>query len=235
MQHIKNRKSLLLGVTKVKSVPVIAKVLKVRSVAESTYVLTIDRNGFAFEPGQSVTLGVRGEPVNREYSIYSGANDKELEFIIREVKQGTLSPALRKMQPGSEVDLYGPYGKFTLNLKELARPHYLIATGTGIAPFHSYVRTAKDELNYTILHGVREVEECYEAGEYAPKRYIPCVSKNPGKFFHGRVTDYLNAQPNLNKEAYYYLCGNQQMIHEVYELLLRRNIPANHIFSEAFF
>ena len=106
-----------------------------------------------------------------------------------------------------------------------------IASGTGIAPFHSYIRSF-DELDYTIIHGIRYQEEAYDKENYPSARYISCTSKDTSGTFHGRVTDYLRTRPaDLN--AVHMLCGNSNMIHEVMDILTEGSayivVPEAHV------
>ena len=91
------------------------KVLNIRDLSPSTYILRLERKKLDFKPGQCFNLGLKGSGINREYSIYSGVDDSYLEFLIKEVKRGSVSPALRKVKPGDEVALHGPYGAFIIS------------------------------------------------------------------------------------------------------------------------
>ena len=74
---------------------------------------------------------------DREYSLYSGGEDPWFEFLVREVEDGLVSPALGMLRPGDEVELDGPYGRFVLERPgDTSRRYLFIATGVGIAPFH---------------------------------------------------------------------------------------------------
>jgi ferredoxin-NADP reductase len=132
------------------------------------------------------------------------------------------------------VDFDGPYGKFIVERPNDTARHYLfIATGVGIAPYHSFISTYPD-LDYTVLHGVRFMRERYEHEFYAPDRYICCLSQEAGGDFQGRVTDYLRAHP-VAPGTICYLCGNNAMIAEVYDLLRAQGVPGDELFSEIFF
>jgi len=91
-----------------------AKVLSIRILTESTYILRIERNKFKFIPGQCVNIGLVGSAVNREYSTYSGTKDTYLEFLIRKINGGAVSVGLSQLTPGEEVTLDGAYGTFTI-------------------------------------------------------------------------------------------------------------------------
>ena len=92
-----------------------AKVLSVRHLSDSTYILQIERNKFKFIPGQCVNIGLVGSGVNREYSTYSGTNENYLEFLIRKVAGGSVSVGLSQLIAGQEVTLDGAYGTFIIN------------------------------------------------------------------------------------------------------------------------
>ena len=108
-----------------------------------------------------------------------------------------------------------------------------IATGTGIAPFHSFVRSYP-ELEYLIIHGTRFSEENYESAHYANERYVHCVTQENGGCFQGRVSDYLLKNPQ-GTNKHYYLCGNRNMLNEVYDILRDQKVSGSNIMSEVFF
>jgi len=211
------------------------KVLNIRDLSPSTYILRLERKKLNFKPGQCFNLGLKGSGINREYSIYSGVDDSYLEFLIKEVKRGSVSPALRKVKSGDEVALHGPYGAFTISSNKAKKTLFtFIATGTGIAPFHSFVRTYPD-LDYRIINGVRTAEERYEYNDYDRKRLTTCVTRDDcWSGFKGRVTDYLQ-QHYIDPTQIYFLCGNQGMIQKGYDLLRIKGVSGDQIFTEAFF
>ncbi|PIQ96159.1 MAG: oxidoreductase [Nitrospinae bacterium CG11_big_fil_rev_8_21_14_0_20_56_8] len=210
------------------------KIIEKRDLSPSAYALRLERNQFVFRPGQCVNLGLPGSGVNREYSTYSGTDDPYLEFLIKEVPVGTVSSALRKLEGGMEVELHGPYGSFVLQPEKIGNARFVfIGTGTGIAPFHSFVRSYPG-LDYRLICGIRESNERYDAGDYDPERTVFCVSRENWEGYNGRVTDYL-LENEVDPACIYYLCGNQKMIYSVYEILRNREVNGDRIFTEAFF
>lgn len=216
------------------------KVLKVRHLTDSTFVLRVERKGFEFTPGQCVNLGLQKEAINREYSSYSGINEKHLEFLIKTIKDGSLSPKLQKLKIGDEVTIDGAYGLFTIAKPNDTKKKYVfIGTGTGIAPFHSFA-LSYPKLNYTLLHGVSYRNEQYDSKDYPKGRYLACVSRSQKSesgsqnIFRGRVTDYLRKNPADPKNIFY-LCGNSNMINEVYDILREQGVNGTNIITEVFF
>jgi ferredoxin-NADP reductase len=214
----------------------IHKVINVQYLNESTFVLSIERKNVEFKAGQHFSITPPYLGVNREYSIFSGENDERLEFLIKRVEGGVLSNQLGKLKKGDVVELSGPFGEFCLDL-DLASPDQrdflFIATGTGIAPFRSFVRTFPD-IKYQLVHGVRYSREDYSRHYFDPNRVVLCVSREKTPYTKGWVTTYL-LNSEIKQPISCYLCGNGHMISDSYELLRNIGVSGDQIFMEAFF
>ncbi len=211
----------------------IYRLQQIRTLTPEAYVLRFDRNEMNFRAGQHITLGIPGNNQVREYSIYSTEQDQSLEVLIKEVESGLVSRQLRKIIPGELLEVDGPFGYFTVDEKNLNRHFMFIGTGTGIAPFRSITGSYPD-LNYTVLHGVRFANEAYERESFPSDRYILCTSRDNQGDFNGRVTEYLKQKP-LDSDTLVYLCGNCDMIYDVYDLLTSQGFPASNIKTEVYF
>jgi len=217
--------------TKTESLKVIGR----RDLTDSTYVLRFERKGTPFRAGQHILLGMKEDIQAREYSIYSAEQDDFFEVLIREVKEGNVSRQLRHTGPGDPLNFENPVGYFIIKDEDIRNKKFLfIASGSGIAPFHSFVRTYPG-LNYTILHGVRFGNEAYDRQDYDPKRHILCTSRDKNGDFQGRVTDYLRQHPIEDKNTLCYFCGNCEMIHEAYDILLKQGVKSENLFAEVYF
>lgn len=206
----------------------------VRHLTDSTYVLRFDRNGRKFRAGQHVILGIKDENNAREYSVYSAEGDDFFEVLIKEVLEGDVSKRLKKLRPGSELQMDGPMGFFTMGQETIeAGKVMLIATGTGIAPFRSFVRS-NPQLDYHVLHGVRYGNESYDQAEYDSARFTLCTSGDETGNFTGRVTDYLRSH-EMDGATQYFLCGNVKMIHEAFDILKNKGVPEDHMHAEVYF
>ena len=209
-------------------------VLGNESLSTSTFKLIIERGNLNFRAGQCVNLGLPNSGINREYSTYSEEQENKLEFLIREVEDGDVSPELRRLKSGDSIEVDGAYGLFTLPESTPEEKSYVfVATGTGIAPFHGFIRS-RFNLDYLVLHGTRLVKENYESGDFDCDRYIHCVSQEDGGAFQGRVSDYLRQNPQ-GADKHYYLCGNRNMVNEVYDILREQEVSGSNIMSEVFF
>lgn len=210
------------------------EVLEVEHLTDHAFRLRIERPEEPIRAGQCFNVGVPGMGINREYSMYSAADASHLDFLIYAVEGGLVSSRLQRLQPGDRVEIDGPYGEFCLPVPLPANAQFFfIATGTGIAPFHSFVKTFP-ELQYQVLHGVRTAGEQYHAMDYRAGSYVACLSQAEEPTMRRRVTDYL-MQHELVQDAFYYLCGNRNMIVDAFEILRSKKIPGDQIFTEVFF
>lgn len=210
------------------------KVISIRHLTSSAYVLRFDRRQLDFIAGQHVLLGKAGSLHNREYSIYSSEQDDFFEILVKEVDEGLVSKQLKMLQSSDYVQLEGPLGFFALKPELIPDSRFLfIATGTGIAPFHSITRSYPN-LDYTLLHGVRHAWEAYDKGDYQTDRHIVCSTADTNGDFHGRVTNYLRDNP-VDPSTHCYLCGNFNMINEVFEILEQQAVPAEQVHAEVYF
>jgi NAD(P)H-flavin reductase len=77
----------------------------------------------------------------REYSVYSSPGDEYLEILVKEVDGGYVSTRLGALKPGDGVAVDGPFGFFTIDEDWRDHRYVFVATGTGISPFHDFVRS----------------------------------------------------------------------------------------------
>ncbi len=211
----------------------------IRDLTESTYVLRFDRGGLEFEPGQYVSVGVKGEIDMREYSVYSPVDADFLEILVKEIDGGLVSRKLRRLRPGDELEVDGPFGFFTIDEPDRRRPLLFIATGTGISPFHCFAGSYSD-LDFRLLHGVRTAGERYDHAAFPSDRLTTCLSRDPasgagdGRAVAGRVTDYLREHP-IDPATRCYLCGNCDMIYEAFDILKGHGVAPEHLYAEVYF
>lgn len=167
-----------------------------------------------FRSGEFVMIGLEGDngnPLTRAYSIASPSWDEELEFYSIKVADGPLTSRLQHIRPGDEVILRPkPVGTLVLDALTPGRRIWLLATGTGIAPFASLVRDPElyekyDEVILThtcrlaaeLEYGVRLVADVMDdplVGELARQRlrHYPTTTREPSRH-EGRITDLIGS------------------------------------------
>lgn len=208
-----------------------SRVVSVRSLAPGTVELTVERAGMPFRAGQEIIVHGSDPQDDRTYSIGSGESDDDLTLLIRIIPHGTVSPRLAGLRAGDPIAFSGPTGSFTL--RDPKAPCLFVATGTGIAPFRSFLRTFPD-LRPALLHGVRDPSELYWRDEIEPRceLYLPCISRDPDH--PRRVTDALR-KLTLPAGVHAYLCGGNPMIRDARDILLHRGVPADAIRGEPYY
>ena len=144
------------------------RVVSVKHYTDSLFAFRITRPAsFRFRSGEFVMIGLpnSAKPVYRAYSVASPAWDDELEFYSIKVQDGPLTQHLQKIQPGDTVLLRPkPTGTLVLDALTPGRRVFMIATGTGIAPFASLVR---DPETYEKFEQVIVTNTCRDVADLA--------------------------------------------------------------------
>ena len=100
---------------------------------------------FEYVPGQYARLSFEEEEP-RVYSLASSPTEDELEFCIRRVPGGNLTPDLcDRVEEGDDLFVRGPYGDEFLLQDPSPRDMAFVATGTGVAPFRGMLKYVFDE------------------------------------------------------------------------------------------
>lgn len=224
-----------------------AKVSERIEWAKGLITLRLDTVVTPFVPGQFVNLAldIGADRIKRSYSVAS-APGQPSEFYLALVPGGALTPALFERGPGQEVWLDDrPLGFFTLDHVPPARHLWLLATGTGLGPFLSMLRSPTVWERFeriALVHGVRQVSHLgygVELSAYARERpgqfaYLPLISREapPLGGLAGRLPPLI-ASGELERElgltlspadSHVLLCGNPAMISDVQQVLGERGL-----------
>ncbi|MEO0421992.1 MAG: ferredoxin--NADP reductase [Pseudomonadota bacterium] len=202
--------------------------------------------GFRFRNGQFVMVGLPAagpetKPVMRAYSIASANYEEHLEFFSIKIDDGALTSRLQHLQEGDHVLLSTkPVGTLVLDDLKPGTRLFLLATGTGLAPFLSTVRDLEtyDRFEQVILvHCVRrsadlayrelltlQLQEDPYLGEMVREqlRYLPVVTREPfvlGQripelIASGTLTRHLGIGPLDPAKDRAMLCGSMPMLRD---------------------
>ena len=228
------------------------RVLEVHHWTDRLFSFKTTRDaGLRFSNGHFTMIGlmVDGKPLLRAYSVASANYEEHLEFLSIKVPDGPLTSRLQHVQPGDGI-LVGrkPTGTLVVDYLRPGRRLYLLATGTGLAPFMSIVRDPEVYERFeqvVLIHGVREVAELayrqllteeLPRHEYlgemvsAKLRYVPTVTREPFPTM-GRIPDLIDSGrlaamlhlPDLAPaDDRVMICGSTAMLRDVKALLERR-------------
>ena len=201
---------------------------------------------FAFEPGQFLQVGLQlpEKHLHRPYSAAS-PHGNTLEFFIVRVDEGELTPRLWRLNVGDRIDVSSKAtGSFTLSHAPDSQTLWLLATGTGLAPYIAMMREPSIWERYgkvVVVHGVRFVtdlayqDEMQQLKERWPGRFVfvPVVSRTVMEgAIHGRITHAIEsgaleqfAEAGINSESsLVMMCGNPQMLDDVEAMLHTRGM-----------
>ena len=184
----------------------------VRHWTDGLFTFTTTRNpGFRFQNGQFAMIGleVDGRPLMRAYSMASANYEEHLEFFSIKVPDGPLTSRLQHVRIGDRILVNGkPTGTLILGNLLPGRNLYLMATGTGLAPFLSIIKDPETYERYdkvVLVHGCRRVAElAYDKlisqelprhdllGELVSEKliYYPTVTREPFRS-RGRLTELI--------------------------------------------
>ena len=236
-----------------------------RDIAPGLAVFRIAPDGWdvrEFKAGQYVVLGLPGDAprcpesdaeevpakpdklILRAYSIASSSIEREfLEFYIVLVESGALTPRLFALEPGDRLFLGKKVtGTFTLDRVPDDQHVVLVATGTGLAPYISMLRSRLLHTRVSqvaVLHGARHswdlgyrtelalVERDYANFTYLPSLTRPDAEEMPWQGEAGRMQEVWLRDALAQRwgfapspdTTHVLLCGNPAMIDTMVEIL----------------
>lgn len=230
------------------------KVLNVTHYTDQLMHFEITRDpGTRFRDGEFLMIGLdnwseklqKNKPIMRAYSVASPNHQETLEFYSIKVQDGPLTSKLQHVKEGDEI-LVNSKAVGTLvhtNLKP-GRNLYLIATGTGIAPFMSIIRGVDTYEHYSrviVVWGARTAKELPfrelieslntdeifgEVTEGKLRTYFTCTREpyeNEGRvttaMYEGKVQDQLLLPPIDAEHDRVMICGSMEMNLELKDYL----------------
>ena len=160
----------------------------------------------------------------RPYSLAS-APGRTVRLLVDVRTKGLGASWASTIAPGDDVDLELPYGHWLVttdnDTTEAEAPHrrIFIATGTGIAPFLATFELDRRDDDILIV-GCSRTEDVLTSQVDTPlPRLIRCVSREATPdAFHGRITDYLNAE-GIDPQATYYVCGSAHIVRDISRII----------------
>lgn len=186
--------------------------------------------------------------ITRPYSIASANYDtSEFEFYISQVKSGQLTPRLFDLSQGRRMWIDDKIlGVFDLNSVAEGSNIVMIATGTGLAPYMSFLRShIKDhqDVKLAVIHGAAYQ---WDLGYYSELQFIQAAFPNfyyfptllkPDSSWTG-LTGYIEKHLEsevLQKAGFeiepcrtqFFLCGNPKMVESVTTYLNKHNYMKN--------
>ena len=142
------------------------KVTEVKHWSDKTFTFKTTRKpSMRFKNGEFVMMGLEheGKKIVRAYSVASANHEEFLEWLSIKVDDGELTSKLQKVKVGDEVIMMDKAtGTLVIDYLLPGRNLYLIATGTGLAPFLSIINDPETYENFDkviLTHTVQQPDE----------------------------------------------------------------------------
>ena len=233
------------------------RIVSIKRWTEKLFSIRVTRSpALRFVPGQWVRLGLPsgsglpGSVIWRPYSMVSAAHDDHLEFLSILVPDGAFSTRLAKAAVGETLYVERQvYGFLTTSRFSDGRHLWLLASGTGVAPFVSIlqdpdtwqrfdervlvysVREARDLAYVDELNALAEVD--WLGAGRRRLRFVPVVTRETDAgTLHERLPQLI-ANGALERAAGLGLsgadsrllvCGNPRMLDDVRDALVDRGL-----------
>ncbi len=210
---------------------------------------------YRFIAGQYINLKLTldGKEIRRAYSLCSSPESSELRIAVKAVKDGTFSVlANSKLKAGDTLEVGTPEGKFTFEADANRSKNYLaFVAGSGITPVFSILQSVlnnEPKSTIVLVYGNKTPEDAifYQQLHDLQLKYV-------GRFF----VHYVYSQVKVDNELFgriekstvnfilnnkhkeldfdkFYLCGPEEMINTVSNVLKERNIKESAIKFELF-
>ncbi len=210
---------------------------------------------YRFIAGQYINLKLTldGKEIRRAYSLCSSPESSELRIAVKAVKDGTFSVlANSKLKAGDTLEVGTPEGKFTFEADANRSKNYLaFVAGSGITPVLSILQSvlnSEPKSTFVLVYGNKTPEDAIFHQQlhdlqlkYVGRFFVHYVYSQVkvdnelfGRIEKSTVNFILN---NKHKELdfdKFYLCGPEEMINTVSNVLKERNIKESAIKFELF-
>lgn len=209
---------------------------------------------FSYKAGQYITIQTQleGEEIRRAYSLCSAPGTGEFKVTVKEVSGGKFSVlANNALEAGDVLEVHPPEGKFVFEPGNKAQNYVAFAAGSGITPVLSIIKTVltrEPESTFVLVYGNRSIEETIFFKELLelqvafPDRlfieFIYSRTREENAQFGRIETSTVNfVLKNKFKDTgfeKYFLCGPEEMIQAVTEILKSHGVPEENILFELF-
>jgi ferredoxin--NADP+ reductase len=238
------------------------KVTWVHHWSDRTFSFKTTRSDtFRFTAGEFAMIGLRVDNRNilRAYSVVSPPWKEELEFLSIKIQDGDLTSRLQHIKVGDEIILAEKTTGTLVNTALLKGGElYMLATGTGLAPFMSLIRDLETLETWDKIHIVHSVRDAKDLAYYTdlissfkegepelfeliePRlTYKPILTGKGEKRITNQLYDGdLNVDVNKDKIM---LCGNLEFNQEVSEWCVSKGMiegslraPGHFVIEKAF-
>ena len=237
------------------------RVAEVERLTVDSVAITFDvpdelRDAYRFTQGQHVAIrcDLGGRGVRRNYSICSPASSGRLRIGVKRLPGGAFSGyACERLEPGDELEVMTPAGRFFTPLDPANAKHYVaIAAGSGITPIMSLLAStleAEPQSQVTLLYGNRTtssimfMEELSDLKDRYPARLqmLNFLSAEPqesdvlsGRIDRAKLARLFDTVLPPGDVDEWFLCGPFEMVQDIRTALADSGVDGGRVHTELF-
>lgn len=220
--------------------------------SDRTFSFKCTRNtAFRFVAGEFAMIGmmIEGRRVVRAYSIVSPPWSEELEFLSIKIADGELTSKLQHIEIGSEVVIMPKCtGTLVNSAVDKGGELWMLATGTGLAPFMSLIRDLETLETWTKIHIVHSVRAAADLA-YRAELSTAFLNHPQDGELHEMIAPVLEYHPVLTGQGEprigyqlatgqlpintdsdkIMICGNLEFNYQIYDWCRSRNMTEGSI------
>ena len=237
------------------------KIADIYKETKDCAVVTLDipieiQPAFQFKQGQYLTFKTQlnNQEVRRSYSICSTPFEQKWQVAVKKIPGGLFSTYINEnVQPGEEVEVMVPDGKFYIETQKNAAKNYIaFAAGSGITPMLSIIKThlaSEPHSTFKLFYLNRSVKSIifkeeieqlkntyfnrFEIFHFLTKEHRPAELFN-GRFTQEKIKTLTEKIIDIPNTHDCFLCGPEAMIQLLRDELTAAGLPKEYIHYELF-
>jgi len=234
------------------------KVIDIKNETSDTVSVAFEipeggKSTFDYTSGQYLTLkfNINGNEERRSYSMCSSPFSGEpIRIAVKRVDKGLVSNHINDViKIGDQIEVMSPQGNFTLETSLEQKTYVAFAAGSGITPIWSMIKSVLDNepgSKFVLFYGNKtsdstifknEIDSL--TGDRLSVYHILSREETGNSITNGRIdknkaTELLKSNLNLLKSKAFFMCGPEEMIFNVKDVLQNLGVSEDKIKFELF-
>ena len=223
------------------------------TVSVAFEILEGGKSTFDYTSGQYLTLkfNINGNEERRSYSMCSSPFSGEpIRIAVKRVDKGLVSNHINDViKVGDQIEVMSPQGNFTLETSLEQKTYVAFAAGSGITPIWSMIKSVLDNepgSKFVLFYGNKtsdstifknEIDSL--TGDRLSVYHILSREETGNSITNGRIdknkaTELLKSNLDLLKSKAFFMCGPEEMIFNVKDVLQNLGVSEDKIKFELF-
>ena len=234
------------------------KVIDIKNETSDTVSVAFEipeggKSTFDYTSGQYLTLkfDINGNEERRSYSMCSSPFSGEpIRIAVKRVDKGLVSNHINDViKVGDQIEVMSPQGNFTLETSLEQKTYVAFAAGSGITPIWSMIKSVLDNepgSKFVLFYGNKtsnstifknEIDSL--TGDRLSVNHILSREETGNSITNGRIdknkaTELLKSNLDLLKSKAFFMCGPEEMIFNVKDVLQTLGVSEDKIKFELF-